>query len=327
MVDKLIQKINELYGLQVHSSEKVTKGFLSENHIIYQNDAKYFLKRYRFDNKERIEEIHSAEKYFADGGIPAILPVFNKEGETFFCFEEAYFAVFPFISDKQLDRGLLTDTAVKSLGETLGKIHLLGKRAKLAIKERFKPWNKKNAIEKIEAIHLEIKKKSNLGDFDILALESIQAKKRLIQSNLTTYEDLNLPSDHLIHGDYLDHNVFFGADDKVSFVFDFEKTDYSPRMYELFRSLAYAFLSNSVADDDIKRAKLYLNSYLAVYPAPADELARGLKLFFLKSIHGLWVEGEHYLKNNDRTDEFLPNDFQRIKYLSENFKDFENKLF
>lgn len=323
-MNELLSKINELYGLQVQYSEKVTKGSLSENHILADKNEKYFLKKYRFDNKERIEEIHSVKKYFVEGGIPVVLPIINKNQETFFLFDRGYFALFTFINEKQLERGFLTNTAVISLGEMLGKIHLLGKNSKLPIKERFKPWNKEKALEKIKAIELEIKKKNELNDFDKLALESIQTKKRLILSNSITYENLNLPSDHLIHGDYLDHNVFFDKNDKVSHVFDFEKTDYSPRMYELFRSLMYSFVSDNFTKEDMGRAKLYLHSYLKIYPASKDEIVRGLKLFYLKSIHSVWVEEEHYLKNNNRVDQFLS--VQRIKYVSEHFQEFEDKI-
>lgn len=326
-MDDLIDKINSLYNLQLHSAEKVTKGFLSANHILHSDSKKYFLKRYRFDNKERIEEVHSVKKYFANGGIPVVLPITNAEGNTFFFSNDGYFALFSYISDKQLERRSLTDTAIISLGETLGKIHLLGKVCNLPIKERFKAWNKEKSLEKIEAIYTELKKETNPTDFDKLALESIETKKRLIQENSIVCEDLKLPNDHLIHGDYLDHNVFFGLDDKVSFVFDFEKTDYSPRMYELFRSLMYSFLSGNVTKQELEKAKLYLNSYIAFYPTTKDELARGLKFFYLKLIHGVWVESEHYLNKSSRVDEFLLNDFQRIKYHSHHFDEFKNKLF
>lgn len=325
-MDDLIAKINNLYNLQLQSAEKVKKGFLSENHILHSDDKKYFLKRYRFDKQERIEEVHSAKKYFADGGIPVILPITNIQGNTFFLFGNFYFALFSFVSDIQIERESLSDVAIISLGETLGKIHLLGKCSKLPIKERFKAWNKEKALEKITAIQSKLKEQVELNDFDKLALQSIELKKKLIIDNSIVYEQIGLPSNHLIHGDYLDHNVFFDSNNKVSYVFDFEKTDYSPRMYELFRSLMYSFLSDNISDENIEKAKLYLNSYLSVYPTSKTELVSGLKLFYLKSIHGLWVESEHYLNNSDRVDVFLENDIKRIKYLSENFEEFENKL-
>ena len=325
-MDTLLTHIHSLYDLELNYLEKVKKGSLSENHILTTGNTKYFLKQYGFNNKEKVEKVHLVKKYFSDGGIPIILPIINKEGNTFFTFENGYYTLFPFIYDKQLEKGSLTNMAIVSLGEMLGKIHLLGRDAKLPIEEKFSPWSKEKSLDKIELVNSELNKIDNPTDFDLLALDSIKTKKQLIEENLVTYEELNLPSDHLIHGDYLDHNVFFGNDDCVSYVFDLEKTSYSPRMYELFRSMMYSFLSDDVSNENIGKAKLYIQSYLSIYPTSKDELSKGLKLYFLKSIHGLWSEGQHYLNNNLRADEFLKTDFRRIKYLCKNYKEFGNLL-
>ena len=326
-METLLAHIDGLYNLKLSYLEKVKKGSLSENHILAIGSTKYFLKQYGLETKEHVEKIHMVKKYFADGGIPIILPLIHKEGKTIFSFENGYYALFPFISDKQLEKNLLTDTATISLGEMLGKIHLLGRDAKLPIEDKFFPWNKERFLQKIELIHTELSKIIELTDFDTLALQSLKMKKKLVEENSVTYEDLHLPSDHLIHGDYLDHNVFFDRDDHVSYVFDLEKASYSPRMYELFRCMMYSFLSEDVTNEDIRKAQLFLDSYIKVYPTSEDELSRGLKLYYLKSIHGVWSESEHYLKNNSRPDEFLKTDFRRIQYLSENHTEFENQLF
>lgn len=325
-MNNLIKQINELYGLGVHSSERVTKGFLSENHILFHGDKKYFLKRYRFDNKEKIEEIHSVKKYFAEGGIPIILPIIHKEGNTFFFFNRGYFALFPFVEGKHLERGLLSDTATVSFGETLGRMHLLGKKSTLPVKKKLGLNSQEKALEIIKEIESRIKGKKELDNFDELAIKNIEMKKRLMLSNPFTEKDLELSNDHLTHGDYLNTNVFFDDNDKVSSVFDLEKVRYAPRAHELFRSLNYCFLDGEITKKKLRKAGLYLDSYLKIYPMSKAEISMGLKLFYLTLIRGLWVENEHYLKNNNRVDEFLLKDFERIKYLSENFNELENEL-
>lgn len=318
MNELLLKEINNLYQIKVKVYEKVTRGVLSENHILYTPNSKYFLKKYRFDNQEKIEEIHSVKKYFSQNGIPIILPILNNKKNTFFCFENSFYAIFPFIQEKHFERGDITETGIKSLAETLGCIHLAGKKSTLKVSKSFGVWNKEKSLKKIELILAEINKKPALDAFDSLALETVNLKKKLITSNSITYEDLNLPSDHLTHGDYLDHNVFFDKNDKVVWVFDFEKADMSPRVYELFRSMAYTFMSDGTAEKNIMQAKLYIDTYTKTYPMTKDEIERGLMLFYLKSIHGTWVEGEHYLEKNYRSDHFLSDDFKRLKYFSEN---------
>lgn len=325
-MEKLLIKIFELYGLRLECVEKVTKGFLSENHILADSSAKYFLKKYRFDNRERIEEIHKVKKYFSDGGIPVILPLTAQNKQTFFVCNGAYYALFPFVDGKQFERGEFTERAIESLGKTLGRVHRLGKQSLFKINKEFTPWNKNESLEKLSLIKGEIKKKRSLDDFDRLTMESVALKRQLILLSELSYEDLELQSDHLIHGDYLDHNVFFGTDNKVSHVFDFEKTLHSPRTYELFRSFMYIFLEDTASTENLGNIKKYLDAYASAYPISKDELLRGLKLFYLKSIHGAWVESEHYLKNNTRVDCFLYPDYLRIKFLSENLGVIEDVL-
>lgn len=325
-MDTLLVYINELYGLHLDSFDKVIKGFVSENYILTQNTTQYFLKRYRFEQKDRIKEIHLVKKYFAHGGIPVILPLENKNKDTFFLFKNQYYALFPFIFDKQLEEASLSNVAIVSLGEMLGRIHLLGKDAKLPIKEQFKEWNKKETLKKMESIYLEIKKISNHNDFDRLALHGIEIKKNLIQSNLIIYRDLNLPSNHLIHGDYIYYNVFFNDNDKVSYVFDFEKTSYSPRIYELFMSTMHSFFDKTIQKKDINRAKLYINAYCNIYPVSKQEIKQGLKLFYLKLIHSVWIEEEYYIRKNNRVGEFLKKKFILIEYLSKHYDEFEQEL-
>lgn len=317
-MQELLTKINKLYGINVSSSEKVTKGFLSDNYFLSDGANKFFLKKYRFDNSNRVIEVHSAKKYFSDGGVPVILPIPNLEDSTFFEYDGAYYTLFPFVEGRHLEKGELTETAIISLGKMLGKIHLLGKDSKLVIDSWFKIKSEEKISKEIEDVLTKISEVEQPNDFDKLALENVLMKKELLLKNTMTFESLGLSYDHLIHGDYLDHNVFFDDNDEVKWVFDFEKTDYSPRTYELFRSMIYAFLSEGVTEDNLKNAKKYIDAYSSVYPINKDEIKKGLQLYFIKIIHRLWIEGEHYLKGNNRVDHFLFNDYRTIKYLSEN---------
>ncbi len=317
MKDILI-KINLLYGINVISFEKVTKGFLSDNYFITDKKTKYFLKKYRFDNADRIIEIHSVKHFFANGGIPVIIPISSLNGKTFFEHDGGYYALFPFIDGKHFEKGTLTEEAIISLGQMLGKIHLLGKESKLVINDRFKIESEEKTFMKIEDILNRISEVSLPNNFDKVALENVHMKRDLLLKNKVSFESSGFKCDHLIHGDYLDHNVFFDDSDKVKWVFDFEKSNYSPRVYELFRSMIYIIFNSDVTEIDLKNARKYIDAYSSVYSISSDEIKKGLQLFYVKAIHGFWVEGEHYLNGNTRVDHFLFDDYKRVKYISEN---------
>lgn len=322
----IFQTIKELYGLELHSSEKVTKGFLSENYVLFSADEKYFLKKYRFDKEGRIKEVHAAKQYFSENSIPVILPIVTQENKTYFFFENGYYALFPFVEGKQFERGDFSEKAIMSLGVMLANIHLVGKGVEVANNDAFSVPTLEKSLEKIEVILGVINSKEVLDQFDLDALRSIELKKQLLVKHNATVKEVLLPNDHLIHGDYLDQNVFFNDQDEVSFVFDFEKTNYSPRTYELFRSMMYSFLDLTKLELSFTRMKIYFDAYVGVYPINDDEVLKGLELFQLKAQHDFWVESEHYLKNSTRVDQFLNNAYYRVRYLDENFDTLLNKL-
>jgi Ser/Thr protein kinase RdoA (MazF antagonist) len=317
-MESIFKTIAAQYGLRVTFQSEVAGGFLSVNYVVADGTTRYFLKRYRFDTQKRIEEIHSVKRFFSDGGIPVIMPIPDKTGNTFFKYNDYFYALFPFITDRQLELKDLSSVSVVSMGAMLGKIHRLGTDVKIGMEEKFKLLSRENILDKINRIEVAIGQKTETDSFDKKALESIRLKKKLIAATESYELEVLMASDHLIHGDYLLHNVFFGIDGEVSHVFDFEKTEYSPRTYELFRSMFYSFLSDD-SIDGVYFATEYLEAYRSVYPITKEELQKGLKLFYLKSIRGVWVESEHYLKKNTRVDELLDSDVARLKYLSKNF--------
>ncbi len=325
-INQIISKINQLSDTNIISSQRVEKGFLTENFILSDGKNRYFLKKYRSNNPERINEIHVVKKYFADGDIPVVLPVSQQDEKTFFEYDKAYYALFPFVESKHIERNEISDKAINSLGKMLGRIHLLGKESRLIVNDYFKVKDKEDVLKRIDEILFRISQTNTQNSFDRVAVDNLQLKRQLILKNSFTIDNLALKIDHLIHGDYHEQNIFFDNKDNVKWVFDFEKTNYSPRTFELFRSMVLLFLSDDVSEVDLNNARKYLKAYASIYPISDDEIRRGLQLYFVKIIHGIWVETEHYINGNTRVDQFLFNDFNKIKYLSENLDLFTNYM-
>ncbi len=125
----------------------------------------------------------------------------------------------------------------------------------------------------------------------------------------------------MIHGDYYVENVFFNERKEVSNVFDFEKAEYAPRFYELFRSLFYTFFNGNIEERALKSAKLYLRSYIDAYPMNNEEISSGFKCYLLHKIHNVWAEHEHVINQNYRISSLVKLDYERVKYISEHSED------
>ncbi|MDP3770334.1 MAG: aminoglycoside phosphotransferase family protein [bacterium] len=320
-----LTEISELYDQNLSIVEKVAGGFLSENYVLTDGSTKYFLKRHRHTDKNQIEGVCLAEQFFAEGGVLVILPVHTKQDERFFAHGGGFYSLYQFVDGHHIERGKLTESAAVSLGSTLAVLHRRGKDSSLKISEQFNAWDTDKFLSRVAAIETEVNKEQPLSEFGSMVLESLRLKKRAVAEERVSFDQLGLSNDHLIHGDYFCDNVFFGKNDEVSYVFDFEKTQYAPPMYELFRSMFVSFLSIP-NQENLAFAKKYIDAYLETHPFPKEVVKNSLMAAYQKQIHSLWIEEEHYLKNSTRPDPLLPSQFACNRYYIENRKEIETYL-
>ncbi len=322
----LINYLEKNYPLSdpITDITKVTTGYLSENHILYTKSQKYFLKQYRFDDDSKIETIHTIKFYFAHGGIPIILPIENNLGKTYFCFRGRYFALFPFVDGININENKLSTNSIISLAQILAKIHILGKSQKNRPlnNPELKSWNKNEIILQLSQLISLIERKKVKNQFDQLALKTLKLKLSIVEKNTISLNQLSLKRDHLTHGDFQNQNVFYDKKGLVSHVFDLEKSEVLPRIYEVLRSMDYIFLNGKHSNSQISKALLYLESYHQKYPLTKQEVIDGLKVYYLKIAHSNWIETEHYINNNNRVDIFLKTRIPTLRYFSKNLDQF-----
>ena len=318
--------LTDVWGIgEILDAEKVTQGVLSTNWFVTGETGRYFLKRYRFDDAERIAEIHATKQHFASAGIPIILPRATNEGRTFYSDEHGYFALFPFVDARQIAYTELSTEAITSMGTMLARLHLAGRGTPVVItKSTFRTWDTEDS-----RIETYIKKCAAITDptpFDQLALKGLQRKQELIAQNPASFSSLGLSSDHLIHGDFLDHNLFFDSNDHISHVFDVEKTQYAPRAYEVVRTVLLSVLHEDYSAQGIHRGRIFLDAYRAAHPLSDEEFRTALELYFLKLIRNIWIHKECYDLDNQRPQHFLPIEMERMEYLAEHRDELARKL-
>jgi Ser/Thr protein kinase RdoA (MazF antagonist) len=328
-MEALLKKLTELYSPNepFTASKEVTKGALSINKIISNSSTSFFLKQYRSSLQEdKIREIHTIKSFFYEGGIPVIMPIEIETGSSYFEFEDSFYALFPFINGRQIERSDLTPKALISMAEMLGKIHKIGKQSELNIKSAFRAWNKGNFLERAHRIVETIDGLPIKTEFDLLALKSLKKKINLVLKHDELVLEMGLGRPQLIHGDYMNNNLFFDTKDRVTHVFDFEKANMSPRMYEVIRSMSLVCLHGKPDEKKLNNAALYLRVYHKQFPISKEELFQGLEIYYLKMIHSAWVEEEHYVKHNSRVDLFLESGIESVDYWSEHMQDLTEKL-
>ncbi len=329
MSDELQQTIIALYGVGPLSHiSNVEGGFLSHN-ISFEDSHgdRYFLKQYRKQLAPEVPSIHAVKKFFSNNNVPVILPIEHKDGKTYFECDGLTYAVFPFFdAGVQFTRDTITDTALESLGNMLAHIHTVGAHTTLGVAERKKRFDKDKFLARFEKIMPIINAIEKKTPFDELALEGMILKKKLVEKNELTEDDIGLAYDTLIHGDFHNYNVFFDSEGKITAVFDFEKTSRAPRVFELIRAIDFICFEGSFELENFRKARIFLNAYREKYPVSKEEFKKGMLMYYLTQMHSLWIEEVHYVNGSNRVDQFLSNKLTALTYLKDNLDEYCEKL-
>ncbi len=330
-IDNVLEYVQRIYSLEkdIKYIGGVEGGFLAQNYIIGKKDKKYFLKRYRQEEKIDINKVHNSKFFFSEHNIPVILPLKNLNNDTLFLFEEFTYALFPFIEGRSVSRENISKKEIKSLARLLAQMHIVGRDYPKEIAFRKKnSWEIDSFEEKYSHFHPLISEIENKNTFDKMILDDLRIKNDIAHKYRVKVEDIFAGEEHLIHGDYHERNVFFDNDtDRIINVFDFEKTCLSPRSVELVRAIDFVCLQDSYTDGDISNAKMFFNEYNSIYPISKEEVCGGLLIFFLKKAYSFWIIKEHYVNNSNRVDCFLKNEYSMLRFYDSSFEEYVDELF
>lgn len=331
MDEKLLKTIQNLYRFQgvIRFVKVVDQGYLSHNVVLEDDEKRYFLKRYRFDNENRVIETHNAKSFFFERGIPVVMPILSVQEKSFFRYEENFYVLFPFISGFQSTDKNLTDEALRSMGRLLANIHLVGKDSgSLTVESRAFSLDKAYFSKRVSVLRSIIDRQEEKTEYDTLAVQCLDLKTLLVCMYSEQYEDLLLlqGKDHILHGDFHDENVFFDADGNVMHVFDWEKVNRGPRGLDVARSLPLICFWDGFSDAHFHNAGIYLRAYNEMYPMDKEYLRESLMFWNREQAHALWILESHYLRHDHKAGSLLESHMKRLRYWSVHEDEYVERL-
>lgn len=319
MNPELSEKIINVFNLvEPVVFTKVEKGFSSHNYKVETGNGLFFLKKHRTSGADRIGTIEKVEEFFTNHNVPVIGPIKSKNGNLHEIIDQYCYVLYPFVSGKHYETGNVPIDIVKVMGRELAKIHLLTKDGIVGEYEEdthFKLQEKEHIIFEIEEL-LKIIKPEN--DFDVLSIDGLKLKKKLVTECTTTFESLNMKDRHLCLGDYYTDNIFFTEDGKILNIFDLDMAGPTPRMYELVRACMLTCFWYGYSLENIDKAKAFINSYFEVYAFTSTEFRSAIELYYTKSFYSIWREYLHYIKKDFRNDITYKTYIEEMHYLTEN---------
>lgn len=255
------------------------------------------------------------------------MPYVSEEQTTIFAYSERFYALFPFVDGKTVERSERSAKAHAATGSMLARIHLAGREdhADIDVPEQ-KAWNREVFFKEAAVIEEKISTLTTLSEYDQLALRSLELKQGLARVNPIEPEMLGIQNDHLLHGDYHESNIFYNEHDEVNHVFDLENACLGPRAFEVARSIDFMCFAPEYKEEGFEIAQHFLRAYDAIYPLPKEELVQGIMKYYLTRAHSLWHVTEHYLLQNFRVDVFFKDETQMLEYYSQNLETHLDRL-
>jgi Ser/Thr protein kinase RdoA (MazF antagonist) len=246
-----------------------------------------------------------------------VAPLAAPGGATFLRVGGRFWAVFPLLRDRQLSPGALTAAHAAALGQTLGRLHRALSELPPVEVGKFGPkltWNSTQALDEMAWYEAAIKRLPALDPFDQHALSSFAYRRTLLRAGVPPPAAFAALTAQVLHGDFHERNVFFGADGAVSGVIDWELAGVGPRAFEIVRALDVALELPADFERGGERLHAFLESYAGEVPLTYEECAAMPELYWAHRVHSLWVYEEHYRKGSARTDRLAMDDIAALEW-------------
>lgn len=299
-------------------AEENHEGVLNKNYLVTTDEGKFFVKSIREKRRPSLPYIAEVEEFFYGKGIPAIRMLVSNNGNKVEEYDSETYTVYPFIESVRTH--VYGGADFERMGEMLGRIHLVGSKDIPTFLSQ-KPFDEKPTdliLGKLQEYRERIKVPQN--EIEKLFQDYIQLKLDMLGN---TFSVEPLPMDTLTHGDYHARNLLLNSNREIIGVLDWEQSSMNARAYELTRSLLYVCFEGEGESHEyqnekaIRSAKAFIKGYSSIYPISSDELIGGIKLRWKKLIYSFWIEEQYFVRNDSRSNKFIPHEMRLIKDFSD----------
>ncbi len=284
----------------IRAIEPATSGTVNRTFLVDAALGRYALRSYRQRELGPVVREHAIIAHVRAADFPAIAPLPLPDGNTILAVDGRFHALFPLAHGGQCARAALGPDEAAAMGSCLGRLH----RALVSLPQQWAAprsfaTDRDGTLAKIAHLEETIRARSQLEAHDREAFSWLHGQRGWIARH--DADPLNLLASlewQVIHGDYQETNLFFLAG-RVSAVIDWEQTYLAPRVWELLRTMHYAFAFSPTLCGP------FLSAYRAIAPTTLDDLDRAALAYAQKIGHDLWVYEEYYLRGNMRVRQFF----------------------
>ena len=318
---KNLADIAGLYGLAgLRFVSTPATGIITENAILEDDGGRsYFVKLYISEEMDKLTSTyHAAELAANNPNIPVSLPFKTADNSFTTTINGMSLALFNYIehdkippANEQAELRLAS-----SMAKNLGLIHAVlvsPDDSLLKPIERWQPNQTERRRQVLTDIITLIQAKTELDDFDTLALE-VATKKLGLLDRLKDTEDEN-DEKGLCHGDFHAHNTLWNENMDIVAICDWDNAGSSNTYVDFLNSFVMHVIGRRFDTFQTERQEIadaFIKSYVEATGQSIDieKLERAYHTLMSDRIGTTWPMNQHYLQGITKQDKTL-------KYVSE----------
>ena len=297
---RLAERLRVLFSLgDVTAFAPVYGGYMCHNYRVETPEGRFFLKQYRNKISTVVHEIKYAEEFFVEQGLPVILPVRDKFGRTAFWLDGHWLSLFPFIEARTPKFSDIDERLIGEMGGLLARFHEVGARFDEPHFQPIRLWDKRQFCMELVELEQELERRQPLSALDQRMRDLLTKKTQLVAENRINRNEILLPNDRLLHGDFIYSNLFVNEANEITHVYDVEKACMGPRAYEVARSLFINAFDDGWEEKNYRLGRTFLAAYTQRLPMSFEEFRLGVKLYLTTLIHMNWIEARYLVYGID----------------------------
>ena len=299
----------------IQDYKRVPLGMMCNNFSFISSGKKYFLKQYRRREGISLYDVKASEALFSENGFPVILPELNKEGEGTFKIKDDWWSLFPFIDGYSPTADTLNPNILAYMGKMLASIHEISTRKIDYPFKKMPFWNTGAFLKQVQKVE-EAASKMVLTDVEAMSLLTLTIQKDYVEKNRPQPDHFFVRRESLLHGDFIYQNVFI-ENDKIIYLYDFERTGLGPRAFELARSLFLNCFDDGWNEKNYEFARILLCAYQTIYPIKKAELLKGAQMYVADFMHTSWMETKVIIEKSKLHSRLVEPAHKRVKHFVE----------
>lgn len=297
---------------------KTLGGFSSQNIALTSRNESFVLKQFGPAATKQVGRLEAIALFLRQKNFCAPLPEATRTGALHFSCEGKLYALF--LRNPGLIRHSteLSDVALKSTADKLGRLHLLKpSNAKTLLGSTRRRLHRHSSSLTSDNVLCAKAHEAHLASKDIeTLLESLHIKRHLIErSNYEKCVSLDHGS-HFVHGDFHNENILFDVNGEVVCFLDFEESFLGHGVCDIVNFIFMALCSDGLSCKQLHAGRRFIDCYRSIIATEKQLLETAIERYFLSMASSTFLE-ERLVEGQEFFAVLLRRDIAKMKIWNE----------